>query len=82
MRSAPGGRFYFGDTQSHKVLSFPDVTEILLMKFSIQNHFEHLGFCKKEMSEFYWFPFGWHFTNELRCNFYVTTDNKVILQLH
>ena len=57
MGSAPGGRFYFGDAQSHRVLSAPDMKEFLLMKFSTQNHFEHQGFCKKCQS-FIGFPLG------------------------
>ena len=44
VHSAPGGRFYFDDTQSHKVLSALDMKEFSLMKFSIQNHLYCLGF--------------------------------------
>ena len=44
-RSAPGGRFYFDDTQSHWVLSAPDMKGFLLMMLSIQNHLDHLDFC-------------------------------------
>ena len=44
VRSAPGGQFYFDDTQSHSVLSAPDMKELLLMKVSTQTYLEHLDF--------------------------------------
>ena len=46
VHSAPGGRFYFDDTQSHWVLSAPDMKELLLMKVSTQTYLEHLDFWK------------------------------------